>query len=67
MEGKLQIVDLGSRHGTFVNGEKLSPLDPKKLPPFDPADQPSSPVSLKPGSKVKLGNLEFEVIKCRNH
>ena len=67
VEGKLQIVDLGSRHGTFVNGEKLSPLDPKKLPPFDPADQPSSPVSLKPGSKVKLGNLEFEVIKCRNH
>ena len=62
VEGKLQIVDLGSRHGTFVNGEKLSPfVDPKKLPPFDPK-QPSSPVSLKPGSKVKLGNLEFEVI-----
>ena len=49
----LQIVDLGSSNGTFVDGEKLSPVIP---------NQPSSPVSLKPGSQVKLGNLKFEVI-----
>lgn len=52
VEGDLQIVDLGSNNGTFVDGQKLSPVNPETY----------SPVSLKPGSKVKLGNLEFEVI-----
>lgn len=53
VEGDLQIVDLKSNNGTFVDGQKLSPLTP---------DKPHAPVSLKRGSKVKLGNLEFEVI-----
>lgn len=53
VEGNLQILDLGSSNGTFVDGQKLSPVNPKET---------YSPVSLKPGSKVKLGNLEFEVI-----
>lgn len=53
VEGNLQIVDLGSRNGTFVDGKKLSPLTP---------DNPHDSVSLNPGSKVKLGNLEFEII-----
>lgn len=53
VEGDLQILDLGSRNGTFVDGKKLSPLTP---------DNPHDSVSLNPGSKVKLGNLEFEII-----
>jgi|JFJP01.1.fsa_nt_gi FOG: FHA domain len=50
---KLQIVDLGSGNGTFVNGEKLSPVK---------ENEPPSPVSLEPGSQVKFGDLKFEVI-----
>ncbi len=53
VEGELQIVDLCSRNGTFVDGQKLTAIAP---------NQPSAPVILKAGSKVKLGNLEFEVI-----
>ncbi len=53
VEGNLQIIDLGSSNGTFVDGQKLSPVTSNEVP---------SPVTLQPGSKVKLGNLEFEVI-----
>ena len=53
VEGNLQILDLGSSNGTFVDGRKLSPVNPKET---------YSPVSLNPGSKVKLGFLEFEII-----
>jgi pSer/pThr/pTyr-binding forkhead associated (FHA) protein len=53
VEGDLQIVDLNSSNGTFIDGKKLSPLTP---------ENPHEPVSLNPGTKVKLGNLEFEVI-----
>ncbi|WP_017720711.1 FHA domain-containing protein [Kamptonema formosum] len=53
VEGKLQVVDLCSTNGTFVNGEFLI---------CQAAKQPSAPVTLEVGSKVKLGNLEFEVI-----
>ncbi len=53
MQEQLPIVAFVSRNGTFVDGQKLSPLTP---------DKPHDPVSLKRRSKVKLGNLEFEVI-----
>ncbi|WP_017721739.1 FHA domain-containing protein [Kamptonema formosum] len=50
---KLQIIDLASRNGTFVNGEQLLPLS---------AGEPSAPVALTAGSKIKLGNLELEIV-----
>ena len=49
---KLQIIDLASRNGTFVNGQQL-------IPPS--ADRPSDPVVLTIGSKIQLGNLELEI------
>lgn len=49
---KLQIVDLASRNGTFVNGQQLTPQS---------ANQPSTPVLLAVGSKIRLGDLEFEI------
>ncbi|MCC5899936.1 MAG: FHA domain-containing protein [Phormidium sp. BM_Day4_Bin.17] len=52
-EGQLTLRDLGSRNGTRVNGEKLESLP----------DQPYSDiVVLQLGSRIKFGNLEFEVI-----
>ncbi|MCY7385054.1 MAG: FHA domain-containing protein [Microcoleus sp. CAN_BIN18] len=56
VEGELEIVDLCSSNGTFVNDKELSPIGP---------NQPSAPVILKVGTKLKLGNLEFEVINYR--
>lgn len=53
VEGKLQIIDLDSTNGTFVNGKQLLPRTPK---------QPSNPEILKTGDIIKLGNLELEVI-----
>lgn len=53
VEGKLQIIDLDSTNGTFVNGKQLLPAAPK---------QPSNPEILKTGDIIKLGNLELEVI-----
>jgi FOG: FHA domain len=53
VEGKLQIIDLDSTNGTFVNGKKLLTTAPR---------QPSSPEILKTGDIIKLGNLELEVI-----
>ncbi|MBD2181918.1 FHA domain-containing protein [Planktothrix sp. FACHB-1355] len=50
---KLQIIDLASRNGTFVNGQQLTPPS---------ADRPSDPVVLTVGSKIKLGNLEFAIV-----
>lgn len=49
---KLQIVDLASRNGTFVNGQQLTPVS---------ANQLSTPVLLTVGSKIRLGGLEFEI------
>lgn len=54
VNGTLQIVDLRSSNGTFVDGQKLT--SPGK-------NQPSLPATLKIGSKVNLANLEFEVIR----
>ncbi|TAD96682.1 MAG: FHA domain-containing protein [Oscillatoriales cyanobacterium] len=53
VEGKLQIIDLDSTNGTFVNGKKLLTTAPR---------QPSSPEILKTGDIIKLGNIELEVI-----
>ena len=49
---RLQIIDLASRNGTFVNGQQLISKS---------ANQPSNPVFLTVGSKIRLSNLEFEV------
>ncbi|MGK7875367.1 MAG: CHAT domain-containing protein [Xenococcaceae cyanobacterium] len=51
-QGVLQITDLGSTNGTEVNGERISPPT---------QDAISEPVLLQEGSRIKLGNLEFEV------
>lgn len=53
VEGKLQIIDLDSTNGTFVNGKKILTTAPR---------QPSSPEILKTGDIIKLGNIELEVI-----
>lgn len=53
VEGKLQIIDLDSTNGTFVNDKKLVSTAPR---------QPSNPEILKTGDLIKLGNLELEVI-----
>jgi len=55
VNGELQLIDLASRNGTLVNGQRLVPPAP---------NQPSVPVALNLGSKVTLGNLELEVITC---
>ena len=51
--GVLNICDLNSRNGTWVDGK---PLKSQSL------GQPSSFVPLALGSQLKLGNLEMEVI-----
>ncbi len=53
IKGELQIIDLASRNGTFVDGQQI--VSPN-------SNQPSAPFLLKAGSKLKLGNLELEVI-----
>lgn len=53
IDGSLQLCDLNSRNGSWVNGQKLIPTEPGK---------PSSFVPLRIGSFITLGNLEFEVI-----
>jgi pSer/pThr/pTyr-binding forkhead associated (FHA) protein len=55
VNGDLQIVDLGSRHGTFVDGQRLG---------APTAGEPSAPASLKFGSKIKLGDVELELIQA---
>lgn len=50
---KLQIIDLNSRNGTFVNGQQLIPQS---------ANQPSAPVVLTVGSKIQLGDLELAIV-----
>ena len=45
-EGKLQILDPGSRNGTFINGERLKPGQWHEL---------------EEGSQIKMGNLELKL------
>lgn len=51
-DGRLEIVDLGSTNGTWVNGEKLTPTSP---------GTPSAGVMLLAGSEVRLANIEFGI------
>lgn len=53
INGTLQICDLNSRNGSWVNGQKLIPRQPDKISPF---------ITLSLGNLITLGNLEFEVI-----
>lgn len=53
VNGQLQIVDLGSKNGTYVDGKKLASAN---------ADQPSDPTPLKLGSQIFIANLELKVI-----
>lgn len=50
---KLQIIDLASRNGTFVNGQQLT---------LQSANQPSASVVLTVGSTIRLGDLEFAIV-----
>lgn len=43
---QLEVVDLGSAHGTFVNGERLTP---------------NRPTPLSDGDRVAFADVEFEV------
>ena len=52
VNNKLQIIDLASRNGTFVNGQQLTPQS---------AHQPSAPVVLTAGSQLRLADLEFAI------
>lgn len=51
--GQLELTDLGSANGTFVDGTQVRSQSPRG---------PSNPVALKPGSRVTFGNLELEVL-----
>jgi pSer/pThr/pTyr-binding forkhead associated (FHA) protein len=51
--GILNICDLNSRNGTWVDGKPLKSQDPERPSPF---------MALELGSHLKLGNLELEVI-----
>lgn len=53
VEGHLEVLDLGSRNGTFVNGERLLSSTP---------GTPSAPQILQVGTKLRFANTEFEVI-----
>ncbi len=51
--GQLQIIDLHSNNGTWVDGDRLN----------SEPNLPSPPSILKVGSKIKLANLELEIIR----
>lgn len=53
VNGDLQIRDLGSTNGTWVNGERLSNPEPRCSSPYR---------SLALGDRIRLGHLEFELI-----
>ena len=54
VDGDLQLVDLDSANGTYVDGTRLTAQTPKS---------PSQPVKLRDGVRIKLGNLELEVVR----
>ena len=52
-EGRLILRDLGSLHGTFVNGEKLTSSG---------RGRPGEPYELHAGDVVRVANLELRVV-----
>lgn len=54
VNGQLQIVDLASRNGTFVDGQRLTAIG---------NNQPIQAVTLKIGSIIKFANLEMEITR----
>jgi pSer/pThr/pTyr-binding forkhead associated (FHA) protein len=54
VDGDLELVDLGSANGTYVDGSRLSAPGPRS---------PSPPTKLGLGAKIKFGNVELEVIR----
>jgi hypothetical protein len=46
--GRLEAVDLGSTNGTFVNGERLAPREPR---------------ALNPGDEIRFGSAKFMCVK----
>ena len=52
-DGRPQLIDLGSRNGTWVDEQPLTPSGESAL---------SAPVPLKTGSKIRFANLELEVV-----
>lgn len=52
VEGDLQVIDLGSKNGTFVDDVQL----------IAQPGQPSSPMKLHTGSKIRFANIEMEVV-----
>lgn len=52
-DGRPQLIDLGSRNGTWVDEQPLTPSGESAL---------SAPVLLRTGSRVRLANLEMEVV-----
>ncbi|MEL7037819.1 MAG: FHA domain-containing protein [Cyanobacteria bacterium J06592_8] len=56
VNNKLQIIDLGSRNGTFVDGEQLISAS---------VNQPSAPRILTANSQLRLADLEFAIANSR--
>ena len=54
VDGDLQLVDLGSANGTYVDGTRLTAQTPK---------HPSQPVKLGAGVRIRFGNVELEVVR----
>jgi pSer/pThr/pTyr-binding forkhead associated (FHA) protein len=56
----IRVRDLGSLHGTYVNGEKIGQRQPNQTP--EEAAQLKFPeYDLKDGDEIKLGNTTFQV------
>jgi pSer/pThr/pTyr-binding forkhead associated (FHA) protein len=53
VSGQLEVIDLGSRNGTFVDGERLQSSTP---------NTPSPPKPLQVGTRLRFADTEFEVI-----
>jgi len=56
----VRIRDLGSRNGTFVNGDKIGQRQPHQ-PPEDSRASESASFELKDGDQVQVGHTVFRV------
>ncbi|MBF0424870.1 MAG: FHA domain-containing protein [Magnetococcales bacterium] len=55
IEGRMYLVDLGSRNGTRINGVALTPEEGARI---------SLPAALHPGDRIQLADLELQFV-CR--